>query len=138
MKASMRLIIAAFAILIAGVAIGYIGCAKSRNVELERSLRSLAIVQSAKETVYYTRLLESLRDGKADFVTDRLETMLDHSIIDIGIQTEFAGPPPEFGEAVSTSLCVARNYRKLHPHRPSDNWAAKYYDAALALKTDAK
>jgi hypothetical protein len=82
--------------------------------------------------------LEGLRDGKTDLVTDRLETMLDYSVVHIAIQTEFSAPPPDVDETVSRSLCLARNYRTLYPHRPSEGWAATYFDAALALKAESK
>src|SRR5437667_1364364 len=138
MNVRLRLVIAAFAILAVGVAVGYIGGRKSGDAELGRWVRSLALAQSAKETASYTRLLEGLRDGKTDLVADRLETMLDYSVVDIGIQTELRGLSPDVADTVGRSLCLARNYRMLYPHRPSEGWAAKYFDAALALKTESK
>jgi len=137
-KVNIRLVIAAFAFLITGIAMGYIGGRKSGDAELGRWVRSLALAQSAKETASYTRLLEGLRDGKTDLVADRLETMLDYSVVDIGIQTELRGLSPDVADTVGRSLCLARNYRMLYPHRPSEGWAAKYFDAALALKTESK
>jgi hypothetical protein len=125
------MVILAAGSLIFGSTIGYMIGQKSANTQLKDLIHSMAVIHSAKETVFYTRLLEGLRDGKTDLVTDRLETMLDSSIVHIGIETEFSGASKDVDEAVNRSLCVARNYRELHPHRPSHDWAAKYYDAAL-------
>lgn len=129
------MLIIAAAVTIGGT-VGYMAGRHTSNVELRQLVRSSVIVCSAKETVYYTRLLEGLRDGKTDLVIDRLETMLDHSVVNIGIETEFGGPPQDVDDALSRSLCVARNYRAQYPHRPSDDWLAKRYNAALALKTE--
>ena len=111
---------------------------KTHDATLRNLVHSLAIAQSAKETASYTRLREGLRGRKVDLVTDRLEIMLDHSIVEIGIETGFYGLPKDVDEAVSRSLCLARNYRQLYPHRPSDDWSAKHYDAALALEPSSK
>ena len=129
-------IILSSGLLVLGGAGGFVTGVKTHDATLRDLIHSLAIAQSAKETASYTRLLEGLRGGKTDLVTNRLETMLDHSIIEIGIETEFFGLPQNVDEAVSRSLCLARNYRELHPHRPSNDWWAKRYDAALALKTE--
>lgn len=135
MKTRVWIVILTVGLLISGT-VGYLAGRKAADAQLGRSVRSLAIAQSAKETAYYTRLLEGLHDGQTDLVTDRLETMLDHSVVTIGIETGFTRPPENVDEAVSRSLCLARNYRALHPHRPTDDWSAKQYDAALALITE--
>jgi hypothetical protein len=134
----MRSFIIAPALLTIGVAVGYIGRRQSGDTELLQSVHSLALAQSANETARYTRLLEGLRSGKTDLVTNRLETMLDYSVIEIAIEAKFTAPPHYVDEAVDRSLCLARNYRAVYPHRPSEDWAAKQYDAALALKTEDK
>lgn len=127
--------ILAVGVIISG-AIGYTAGLRTSNARTAALIRSMTIVHSAKETVYYTRLLEALREGKTDPVIDRLETMLDHSIINIGIETEFTGPLEDVDEALSRSLRVAQDYRARHPHRPTDDWSAKRYDAALALTSE--
>ena len=138
MTAKLRIAIVTITGLIVGAAVGYIIGQKNSDTHLAQMVHSLAFAQKAKETASYTRLLEGLRNGKADLVTDRLEIMLDTSLIDIGIMNNYYGAPKEdVSEAVSRSLCLARNYRQLYPHRPTD-WTAKYYDAALALKTEGK
>ena len=139
MKAQTRLIIVAIAMLIIGGAVGYITGQKKSDTQLAQMVHSLAFAQQAKETASYTRLLEGLRDGKADLVTNRLEMMLDTSLIDIGIMNNYFGAPKEdVSEAVSRSLCLARNYRQLYPRRPAEGLLAKYYDSALAMKADSK
>jgi hypothetical protein len=129
-------IILSSGLLILGSAGGFVAAVKTHDATLRNLVHSLAIAQSAKETASYTRLLEGLRGGKSDVVTDRLEVMLDQSLVQIGIETEFYGLPQDVDEAVGKSLCLVRNYRALYPHRPSDDWSGKWYDAALALKIE--
>ena len=138
MKAKMRFTIVVAAMLVIGGAVGYVSGRKSADFQLGRSARTLALAQAAKETALDTRLLEGLRDGRTDVVIGRLEAMLDSSIIEIGIWAEFDNAPDYVDEAVSRSLCLARNYRAVYPHRPSKGELAKYYDAALALKGEDK
>jgi hypothetical protein len=139
MRAQTRLLIVAIAMLIIGGAVGYITGQKNSDTQLAQMVHSLAFAQEAKETASCTRLLEGLRDGKMDLVANRLEVMLDTSLIDIGIMNDsFGAPKEDASEAVNRSLCLARNYRQLYPHRPADNLLAKYYDAALAMKAESK
>ena len=139
MRAQTRLFIVAIAMLIVGGAAGYITGQKNSDTQLAAMVHSLAFAQEAKETASYTRLLEGLRDGKTDLVTNRLEIMLDTSLIDIGIMAHhFGGPGQDVDEAVTRSLCLARNNRAVYPHRPPSGVLANYYDAALAMKTGSK
>jgi len=138
MKKKLQLAIVLLSMLTIGGIAGYIGGARSRNTQLDQLVQSLAYAHSAKETAVYTRLLEGLRDRKTELVTDRLEIMLDSSLTHIGTMSEFGAPPSDVEESVGRSLCLARNYRALHPRQPSTDWEAKRVAAALALTVDQK
>jgi hypothetical protein len=137
MKTRLRLIVSAVVFLTIGGVIGYGAGRKSADRQLTQSARALSLAHAAKETAIDTRLLEGLRDGKTDVVIERLEALLDGSITNIGMCTESNNAPDYVTEAVSRSLCLARNYRQLYPHRPTHALLAKYYDAALAEKVES-
>jgi hypothetical protein len=134
MKVKMRLIIiAATTLSVAGI-IGYIAGTRSADAQLARFVRELALIHASKEAAIYTQVLEKLREGENECVADRLEVLLDYAVIHIG---DYYAPEYDRQGWVGKSLTHARSYRTLYPHRPSTDWAAKRFDAALALKTES-
>jgi hypothetical protein len=136
MKAYLRIIIVAIAFLIFGGAAGYISGARSRGSHFSNTVRQLALVHAAGEASIYSQVLRSLREGDEVAAIDRLENLLDSAVSHVGeyYAPEYEEQMPWIGHAVHCAL----DYRTIYPHRPSSDWAAKRYDAALALKTEEK
>jgi hypothetical protein len=133
MKARVRLFVLPVAMLIVGGLVGYISGTRSATAEVAGLVRQLALIHAAGEASIYTQILEKLREGENECVTDRLEVALDYSIIHIG---DYYSPEYDRVGLVGVSLNRARNYRARYPHRPSTDWTAKRLDAALSLKID--
>jgi hypothetical protein len=136
MKTYQRILIVAIASSIVGGIVGYVAGTRTASGELAGLVRQLALSHAAGETAVYSQVLKALREGDQVSAIDRLETLLDYSVIHFG---EYYAP--EYNEQlpwVSHAFHRALDYRTVYPHRPSSDWAAKRYDSALALKIDTE
>jgi hypothetical protein len=138
-KANLKIPIVAIITFIIGGACGYIAAArsmaKSADSYMVSAVRELSLSHSAKEVAVYSQVLRSLREGDQLCATDRLEVFLDYAVIHFG---ENYSPEYDSQGWISRALECARDYRATYPHRPSSDWTAKRYDAAIAMKTESK
>jgi len=135
MKAKLRITIVVVVSLIVGGIVGYTTGVRLTSSYFSTTIRELALDHSAKEAAVYSQVLKGLREGDQQCVTDRLEILLDYSIIHFG---DYYAPAYDPQGWIGCALERAREYRAIYPHRPSSDWAARRYDAALAMKTESK
>ena len=135
MKAKLRIgIVGVIALIVGGVVGDTIG-ARDTGSHFAGVVRQLALVHAAGEAAVYSQALKGLREGDSERVTERLEGLLDSAIIHFG---DYYSPEVDRQEWIGCALERAKEYRTLYPHRPSSDWAARRYDAALAMKTESK
>jgi hypothetical protein len=135
MKGPIQMSCVGVAALIIGGIGGYIKGARDGSAYMSESVEQMALSQSAKETALYSQILERLRNGENQFVTDRMESLLDSAIINFGM---FYKAEYDTNGWAGRSLIMARNYREAYPHSPSNAWSANMYKTALSLKVDLK
>lgn len=137
MKANLRITLVAITFLIVGGAVGYVSGAKagasSMGSHFSSTVQQMCLVHAAGQASVYSQVLRSLREGDELAAINRLETLLDSAVSHVGeyYAPEYEEQMPWIGHAFHCAL----DYRTVYPHRPSSDWAAKRYDAALALKT---
>ena len=84
MKARIGLVIITVTTLSIAVRISYIAGMRSADAQMAGIVRDLALSHAAGETAIYAQVLRSLREGDEQCAIDRLETLLDYSVIHVG------------------------------------------------------
>ncbi len=129
-----KLMVLVAAALVLGFAGGY--CIKAeaernraKKVEEEMDHRFL-LSSAALKVTESVMLLKLLRENKPDLAAQRLETLLDFALIDIG--REYSPARDSFG-ATSNALRFARAYRTEHPRQAASDDISKRVEAAFQV-----
>jgi hypothetical protein len=125
-----RIILVAAIALIVGIIGGYFIGAYSVGRQMNEWTHVLVLGNSALKTQECTLLLKGFRSGNDKLMMDRLESLLDFSLIDLA--REYSTTRDWNGDAMK-SLQLAKDYRTSYPHRNTIDSVAKQVDDALAL-----
>ena len=131
MKKRTGTVILAVIMLTVGGIVGFVAGSKSANAAWTASFRGLVVACASKETATYTQVLKALRSDKEDLAVNRLEILLDHSVIQLG--REYS-PEYDMGGWAGKSLTLARDYRAAFPHKSSSQNTDEQVKAAFATK----
>ena len=133
MKPQLKLIVVGLGALALGMVAGYSYSSYSVNRAFEETVNALLLSNDALKTTEFTMLLKGIRDGKPDFVTERIESLLDFSLIDLA--RDYSPSRDSYGTA-ARALALARKYRTEHPRTASLGVVDQQVKSALSIKTD--
>jgi predicted sugar kinase len=118
-------IVIALSVIVVSFVLGVV----TTNFAAMHSANKFLLAKSASDVDLYTRLLDGLRSNQEELMKDRLESLLDHSIIDVA--HEYSANL-DIDSHAAKALALAKSYRATHPHRNQMDDVAKQVDAALA------
>jgi hypothetical protein len=113
-------------VIVASFVLGF----ATANFAAMHSWNTYILAKSAYDVDLYTRLLDGLHGNQEELMKDRLEMLLDFSIIQVA--HEYSAKLDDANSNAAKALALAKSYRATHPHRSQVDDVAKQVDAALA------
>jgi hypothetical protein len=118
---------------VGGYCVGSLACGQGPKTDADQDeqMRVLNLANATVRVSNFTHLLKGFRAGERELMIDRLESLLDFALVDLGRDYAAARDPFDAGAKV---IRLANDYRTQYPYRNALTNVARQVGATLSIK----